>query len=47
MFIKVFSSWTEASDFANLVKGILTIRYSWNDMFRTIEEEYVVRYQVR
>lgn len=44
MFIRVFNSEFEASEFAQRVAGVLSIRYNWNDMLLTIVREYVVKY---
>lgn len=44
MFMKIFLDEVKANEFMQLVKGILTIRYDWDDMKNQMIKEFVVKY---
>ncbi len=44
MFMRIFLDEVKAVEFMELVKGILTIRYDWDDMRNQMVEEFVVKY---
>lgn len=44
MFMRVFFDEVKATEFIELVKGILTVRYDWDDMRNQMVKEFVVKY---
>lgn len=44
MFIKIFSTESMAMQFAEMVKGILSVRYDWDAFRGGIVKEYIVKY---
>jgi len=42
--MRIFLDEVKAVEFMELVKGILTIRYDWDDMRNQMVEEFVVKY---
>lgn len=44
MFMRIFFDEVKAMEFMHLVKGIMTIRYDWDDMRNQMVEEFVVKY---
>lgn len=44
MFMRIFLDEVKAVEFMQLVKGILTIRYGWDDMRNQMVKEFVVKY---
>lgn len=44
MFMRVFLNEVKARKFMQLVKGILIIRYDWDDMKNQMIKEFVVKY---
>lgn len=44
MFMRIFLNEVKAMEFMRLVKGILTIRYDWDDMRNQMVKEFVVKY---
>lgn len=44
MFIRIFLVEAKAIQFAEMVKGILSIRYDWDSMRGEMVKEFVVRY---
>lgn len=44
MFMRVFLNEVKAREFMQLVKGILTIQYDWDDMKNKMVKEFVVKY---
>ncbi len=44
MFMRIFLDEVKAKEFMQLVKGILTIRYDWDDMRNQMVKEFVVKY---
>lgn len=44
MFMRVFFDEVKATEFIELVKGILTVRYGWDDMRNQMVKEFVVKY---
>lgn len=44
MFMRVFFDEVKATEFMQLVKGILTIHYDWDDMKNQMVKEFVVKY---
>ena len=44
MFMRIFLDEVKANEFMQLVKGILTVRYDWDDMRNQMIKEFVVKY---
>ena len=44
MFMRIFLDEVKGVEFMQLVKGILTIRYDWDDMRNQMVKEFVVKY---
>lgn len=44
MFMRIFLDEVKANEFMQFVKGILTIRYDWDDMRNQMVKEFVVKY---
>ena len=44
MFMRVFFDEVKATEFMELVKSILTVRYDWDDMRNQMVKEFVVKY---
>ena len=42
--MRIFLDEVKANEFMQLVKGILTIRYDWDDMRNQMIKEFVVKY---
>ena len=44
MFIRIFTSKTNATKFAETKKGKIEIKYSWDGLARKMIKEYMVKY---
>jgi len=44
MFMRIFLDEAKAVEFMQFVKGILTVRYDWDDMRNQMIKEFVVKY---
>lgn len=44
MFMRIFLDEAKATEFMELVRGILTVRYDWDDMRNQMIKEFVVKY---